>query len=194
MTTRHATQPRVGRPPQAQERPEPDPRIEGYGTTPGENHPAVEEPPGRSGVPTRRDGYVDDLAMLVDGPVDVPSHAVDLDVGLVHERSPGQWRERLNRRCQRTVRTITSGGNRNPTNADGGGDQDRIRDSDLTGQRTTWPSWSRPCFRSTQQAQLRRLAGRGRCRTRRSRLGSDPVPRSWPVPARRASSRLTRSG
>ncbi|MFI6259399.1 hypothetical protein ACIBCL_25295 [Micromonospora zamorensis] len=39
----------------------------------------------------------------------------------------------MNRRYQRTASTITSGGNRNPTNADDGGDQDRARDDNLTG-------------------------------------------------------------
>ena len=44
-----------------------------------------EEPSCRSGVAPRGDVDVDDLAVLVDGAVDVPPPAGDLDVGLVHE-------------------------------------------------------------------------------------------------------------
>jgi hypothetical protein len=44
-----------------------------------------EEPPSGPGVAPRRDIYVDDLAVLVDGAVDVASPAGDLHVGLVYE-------------------------------------------------------------------------------------------------------------
>jgi hypothetical protein len=42
-----------------------------------------EEPAGRLGVAARREQHVDDLPVLVDGPVDVAPDAVDLDVGLI---------------------------------------------------------------------------------------------------------------
>ena len=44
---------------------------------------ALEEPAGRRGVPPRRDEHVDDLAELVDRPVDVVPLPGDLDVRLV---------------------------------------------------------------------------------------------------------------
>jgi hypothetical protein len=46
---------------------------------------AGEEPAGGGGVPLLGQQYVDDLPVLVDGPVEVPPPAGDLDVGLVHE-------------------------------------------------------------------------------------------------------------
>jgi hypothetical protein len=42
-----------------------------------------EEPPGRTAIAAGRDQHVDDLPMLVDGPVDVAPLAVDLEVGHV---------------------------------------------------------------------------------------------------------------
>jgi len=42
-----------------------------------------EEPAGSRGVPARRKQHVNDLTVLVDRPVDVAPHAVDLDIGLV---------------------------------------------------------------------------------------------------------------
>ena len=46
---------------------------------------SAEEPAGGVGVPSGRDQHVDDLSMLVDGPVDVAPDTVDLDIGLVNE-------------------------------------------------------------------------------------------------------------
>ena len=43
-------------------------------------HPR-EEPVGGDGVAPSGDEHVEDLAMLVDGPVDVAPHPCDLDVG-----------------------------------------------------------------------------------------------------------------
>ena len=45
---------------------------------------ACEEPPRSLGVASGRDVDVDDLAVLVDGPVDVAPPARDLHIGLVH--------------------------------------------------------------------------------------------------------------
>jgi len=44
-----------------------------------------EESPGGIGVAVSRDERVDDLPVLVDGPVHVPPHAVDLDIRLIHK-------------------------------------------------------------------------------------------------------------
>ena len=45
----------------------------------------IEEPASRLGVAPPRHVHVDDLAMLIDRPVDVAPHAADLDIGFVHE-------------------------------------------------------------------------------------------------------------
>jgi hypothetical protein len=47
----------------------------------------LEEPPSRISVPASRDQHVDDLPILVDRPVHVAPHPVDLDVRLVHKPS-----------------------------------------------------------------------------------------------------------
>jgi hypothetical protein len=44
----------------------------------------MEELAGRGGVPAGREQHVDDLSVLVDGPVHVAPHPVDLHVGFVH--------------------------------------------------------------------------------------------------------------
>jgi hypothetical protein len=46
---------------------------------------SAEEPPSGIGVPTGRHEHVDDLAVLVDGPVHVAPHTVHLHIGLIHE-------------------------------------------------------------------------------------------------------------
>src|SRR5215207_3651097 len=46
---------------------------------------AGEEPAGRRSIPVLGQQHVDDLAVLVDRPVQVPPAAGHLDVGLVHE-------------------------------------------------------------------------------------------------------------
>ncbi|GAB3832564.1 hypothetical protein GCM10027610_024920 [Dactylosporangium cerinum] len=46
---------------------------------------STEEPAGRSGVAAYRDEYVDDLAVLIHGAVDVPPDTTNLDVGLIDE-------------------------------------------------------------------------------------------------------------
>jgi hypothetical protein len=52
-----------------------------------------EEPPRRAQVAPRRQEDIDDLAVLVDGPLQVRPLAGHLDVGLIGEhRSPGAWR------------------------------------------------------------------------------------------------------
>jgi hypothetical protein len=45
----------------------------------------LEEPTGRGRIPVRRDEHVDDLTVLVDGPVHVPPDIVDLYVLLIYE-------------------------------------------------------------------------------------------------------------
>jgi hypothetical protein len=45
----------------------------------------MNNPTGGRGVPASREQDVDDLAVLVDRPVDVPPPAVDLHVCLIHE-------------------------------------------------------------------------------------------------------------
>ena len=45
----------------------------------------VEEPPGGGRVTARGDQHVDDLSVLVDGPVHVSPDAIDPDVGFVDE-------------------------------------------------------------------------------------------------------------
>jgi hypothetical protein len=54
-----------------------------------------EEPAGRRSVPAGRDQHVDNLAVLINRPVDVAPEAVDLHVGLIDEppaarRVPGE--------------------------------------------------------------------------------------------------------
>ena len=116
-----------------------------------------EEPASRQDVVLGRDIHVDDLAVLIDGPIHVPPLPGDLHVGLVDEptitdrvaawprRVGEERREPLHpavdggvidldptlteelldvandspyRRYHRTARTMTSGGNRNPRNAE----------------------------------------------------------------------------
>jgi hypothetical protein len=44
-----------------------------------------EEPPGGVGVPTGRHEHVDGLPVLIDRPIDIPPHAVDLDICFIDE-------------------------------------------------------------------------------------------------------------
>ena len=46
---------------------------------------STEEPSCRSEIASRRNEHVDDLAVLINGPVDVPPPARHLHVGLIHE-------------------------------------------------------------------------------------------------------------
>jgi 2'-5' RNA ligase len=46
---------------------------------------SLEEPAGRGRIAFRRDEHVDDLPVLVDGPVHIPPDTVDPDIRLVHE-------------------------------------------------------------------------------------------------------------
>jgi len=56
----------------------------GRGHLQGSQRP-LEESAGRVSVSAGRDQHVDDLPVLVNGPVHVAPHAIDLDVRLVHE-------------------------------------------------------------------------------------------------------------
>jgi hypothetical protein len=68
------------------------PRIDrcSVGDHPGRDHlqrdqSPAEESAGRVAVATVRHEHVDDLAVLIDSPVHVPPHPIDLDIGLVDE-------------------------------------------------------------------------------------------------------------
>jgi hypothetical protein len=74
-----------------------------------------EEPPGGSQVPPHGQHDVDDLAVLVNRPVQVRPTARHLDIGFVG-KPPGARRQ--NRARQRTATAITSRGNRKPANTE----------------------------------------------------------------------------
>ena len=92
-----------------------------------------EEAARRGDIPALGDEYLDDLAVLVHGPIDVPPHSGDLDVGLVDEppvthmvparacRVDQFGGEVLDPPVQRDVVHVDAalGEKRNPGNADG---------------------------------------------------------------------------